>query len=167
MIRNVLFVCIGNICRSPMAEGLFKQALPGREVCSAGIHAMVGSPADPIAVKLMREQGVDIGEHRAQALASWMIGEADLILTMDKVQKNFIERKYPQSKGRVWRLGEYGNFDIPDPYCHGEAAFRHAYSLIAHGVEELTERLADMSSVENRKHIEFMTIRASPSPIST
>ena len=166
MIRNVLFVCIGNICRSPMAEGLFKQALPGMEVCSAGIHAMVGAPADPIAVKLMQEHGVDIRGHRAQGLASWMIGEMDLILTLDAEQKSFIERKYPEARVKTWRLGEYGRFDIPDPYRQEEAVFRHAYRLIERGVDELIDRLADMGSPETRHHFERMAIRASPLPFS-
>jgi len=166
VIRNVLFVCVGNICRSPMAEGLFRQALPGREVCSAGIHAMTGSPADPTAVRLMREHGVDIGGHRAQQLARWMIGEMDLILTMDAEQKNFIERKFPEARGRIWRLGEYGNYDIPDPYRQGEAAFRHAYQLISQGMDELIERLSDIDSVENRRHVARMAVRAAPLPFS-
>lgn len=166
MIRNVLFVCIGNICRSPMAEGLFRQALPGREVCSAGIHAMTGSPADPAAVRLMREHGVDISGHRAQGLARWMIDEADLILTMDAEQARFIEHRHPEARGRVWRLGEYGNYDIPDPYRQGDAAFRQAYRLISEGIDELTDRLSDTDSVENRRHVARMAVRAAPLPFS-
>jgi protein-tyrosine phosphatase len=167
VIRNVLFVCIGNICRSPMAEGLFKQAFPEKAVCSAGIHAMVGEPADPFAAQLMQECGIDISEHRAQSLAGWMVNEADLILTMDGEQKRFIERKFATAKGKVWRLGGHGGFDIPDPYGHGPAAFRHCYELIARGVDDLVDRLAALegSGAMRRRH--FAGIRESPLPFSS
>lgn len=142
MLSNILFVCIGNICRSPMAEALFKQAMPDKAVCSAGISALVGEPADPLSIQLMQERGIDLAEHRAQNLATWMVNEADLIVTMDQYQKRYIEFKYHIAKGKIMRLGEYGNYDIPDPYQQNLTAFRHSYNLIAQGVDELTERMA-------------------------
>ena len=62
-MNNILFICIGNICRSPIAEGLFKHAMPKKAVCSAGIGALVGEPADPLSIQLMWEHGIDIGAH--------------------------------------------------------------------------------------------------------
>ncbi|MFC5474699.1 low molecular weight protein-tyrosine-phosphatase [Paraherbaspirillum soli] len=141
MINKILVVCLGNICRSPMAEGLLKRALPGKTVYSAGIAAMIGFPADPLAVQLMREQGIDISAHRAQSLLPWMVSEADLVVTMDLDQKRFIEQKYATSKGKVFRLGEFGGYDIPDPYQRDLAVFRQTYSLIAEGVDALTQHL--------------------------
>jgi protein-tyrosine phosphatase len=141
VINKVLFVCIGNICRSPIAEGLFKQALPEKAVFSAGLSAMVGDPADPLSIQLMLEQGIDIREHRARNLAGWMISETDLIVTMDQDQKRFIEQRYPGSKGKVVRIGEDGRYDIPDPYRQGLPVFRHAFNLIAQGVDQLAERI--------------------------
>jgi protein-tyrosine phosphatase len=141
MISNILFICIGNICRSPMAEGLFKQVMPEKAVCSAGLHPMLGEPADPLSLQLMQERGIDISEHRAKGLATWMVNEADLIVTMDQYQKRFIESKYPAAKGKVMRLGEHGNYDIPDPYKQNMYAFRHACHLIAQGVDRLVEQV--------------------------
>jgi protein-tyrosine phosphatase len=146
VINNVLFVCIGNICRSPMAEGLFRHALPGLQVCSAGVHAMVGAPADPIALGLMKEQGIDLGAHRAQSLSGWMVKEADLIVTMDQEQARMVANAHPASKGKLIRLGEAGRYDVPDPYGHGEAAFRHASGLIAWGIDELVGRIATLEA---------------------
>lgn len=137
MIRNVLFVCIGNICRSPMAEGMFAQALPGRMVCSAGLHALVGERADPVAVALMRERGIDISGHRGQQLASWMAREADLIVTMDGQQKRYIENTWLAARGKVRLLCETAGVEVPDPYRQGRRAFQHAAGLIEEGVEEL------------------------------
>lgn len=142
MINNILVICIGNICRSPIAEGLLQSALPEKKVYSAGIGAMIGHPADPFSIQLMQEQGIDISAHRAQSLATWMVNEADIILVMDLEQKHFIEQKYATSKGKVFRLGEFGKFDIPDPYQQDLAVFRQAYSLIAQGVDALIERIA-------------------------
>ncbi|MDQ9171819.1 low molecular weight protein-tyrosine-phosphatase [Oxalobacteraceae bacterium R-40] len=146
MINNVLFICIGNICRSPMAEGLFRQLMPEKAVYSAGIHALVGEPADPLALQLMEERGIDISEHRARSLAAWMVNEADLILTMDQYQRRFIEFKFPAAKGKVMRLGEQGNYDISDPYKQGMSAFRHSCHLIAMGVDRMASHIASLDA---------------------
>lgn len=150
MINKVLFVCIGNICRSPMAEGLFKQALPDKAVFSAGLSAMVGDQADPLSIQLMWECGIDIRAHRARGLAGWMISETDLIVTMDLDQKRFIEQRYPTSKGKVMRIGEDGNYDIPDPYRQDLPMFRHSFNLIAQGIDQLAERISDKGKIGNR-----------------
>lgn len=146
MINNVLFICVGNICRSPMAEGLFKQLLPEKLVFSAGINALIGEPADPFAVQLMRERGMDISAHRARYLATWMVCEADLILTMDQGQKYFVESKYPAIKSKVFRFGEFGGYDIPDPYQRGMAAFRESFNLIIHGMDEMMAQISDFNN---------------------
>lgn len=141
-MNNILFVCIGNICRSPMAEGFLKHALPDKAVLSAGINALDGAPADPLSVQLMREHGIDISAHRARSLAAWMVSDSDVILTMDEWQKRFIGINYPDSICKVFRLCEDGKCDVPDPYRQGLAAFRYACNLISLGVDELVFRLA-------------------------
>ncbi|PUA16922.1 low molecular weight protein-tyrosine-phosphatase [Glaciimonas sp. PCH181] len=141
MINTILVLCLGNICRSPMAEGLFKQALPEKKIFSAGITAMVGHPADPFTIEILQQRGIDISEHRGQGLVSWMVSQADLIMTMDIAQKQYVEQKYPSAKGKVFRLGEYANSDIADPYRKDKAAFEQSYTLINAGVEEWVKRL--------------------------
>ncbi len=142
MISNILFICIGNICRSPMAEGLFSQALPEKQVFSAGIDALIGKPADPFSIQLMAERGIDISAHRARKLVPWMVYEADVIVTMDRYQKHFLEVNYPGFKNKVCRLGEFDNYDIPDPYLQGLSAFKQTCSLIDKGVCELITRIS-------------------------
>jgi protein-tyrosine phosphatase len=141
MIRRVLVVCIGNICRSPMAEGLIRQAVPGVQISSAGLSAMVGRGADPIAVEIMAGVGVDISAHRARMLTDAIARDADLILVMDDQQKQQLATQYPYARGKVFKLGEATRQDIPDPYQQSTEAFYSAYSLIESGVNEWVKRI--------------------------
>lgn len=134
-------VCIGNICRSPMAEGLLKQALPDADVISAGLGALTGQPADPYAIELMRELDVDITGHRAKQLSRAMATAADLILVMDNAQRQDIQRLHPATTGRVFRIGEAAKFDVPDPYREARPAFESALQLIQRGVEVWVPRI--------------------------
>jgi protein-tyrosine phosphatase len=146
LFENILIVCIGNICRSPMAEGLFKQVIAesGNADCyvsSAGLHALVGHRADPKACQLMMKKSIDISAHRACQLNNEMIRKADLILVMELFQKNIIEEKQLSSKGKVFRLGEWGNFDIVDPYQKELSDFENSLSSIEQGVSQWVAKL--------------------------
>ncbi len=141
MINRILVLCIGNICRSPMAEGLLKRALQGHAISSAGLGAQVGRPADPLSVALMWQHGIDITMHRARQLESWMVGPADMLLVMDMEQKRYLETKYPACRGKAFRLGEHGKYDIADPYRQGPDAFRETAGLIEQGVAAWTARI--------------------------
>lgn len=141
MIQKVLLVCLGNICRSPMAEGLFRQAAPELKVSSAGISAMVGHRADPIAVQIMAGEGVDISAHRARMLTEAIARDADLILVMDDQQKQQLSMHYPYVRGKVFRLAEASKRDIPDPYRQDPEVFRTVFSMIEDGVNEWAKRI--------------------------
>ena len=141
MIRRVLVVCIGNICRSPMAEGLIRQAVPEVQISSAGLSALVGHGADPIAVQIMAGVGVDISGHRARMLTDAIARDADLILVMDELQKQQLATQYPYTRGKVFRLGEEASQDIPDPYRQDPEVFRTVFSLIENGADEWVKRI--------------------------
>lgn len=143
-MKQILVLCIGNICRSPMAEGMLKRALPDRVVRSAGLGALIGKPADPLSVQLMAEQGIDITEHRAQQISAGLVAQAELILVMDAEQKQYVETQYMGARGKVFRLCEATKVDIPDPYHEGIESFREAYTLIDEGVRFWVEQIERM-----------------------
>jgi protein-tyrosine phosphatase len=106
------------------------------KVESAGVAALVGSPAEPLAVELMREHGIDLSAHRGRQLTSQIAGAFELILVMEEGQARAVERIFPAARGRVHRLGRFGNFDIPDPYREPRAAFEHSLALIERGIDD-------------------------------
>jgi protein-tyrosine phosphatase len=129
-----------------MAEGVLKQALSGAgkndcTVGSAGLGALVGRHPDPSACKLMLKKNIDISGYRACQLNKDMIRQADLILVMDSSHKNAIEEFELCAKGKVFRLGHWGDFDIPDPYQQNISAFETSLDLIERGISDWLLRL--------------------------
>ena len=122
-----------------MAEGLLRYALEtsNKDLCfvsSAGLGALVGHPPDVKACQLMIEKGIDISEYRARQLNKEMIRKADLILVMESSHKIAIEESEPSARGKVFRLGEWGKFDISDPYKQDLSAFVKSLDLIEQGI---------------------------------
>jgi len=147
LLKNILIVCVGNICRSPMAEGLFKHALTEVNkvdyfVSSAGLGALVGHQPDPIACQLLLKRGIDISDYRACQLNREMIRKSELILVMDLNQKIAIEENELSARGKVFRLGEWGKFDIDDPYKQDLSVFEESLALIEKGVSEWVAKLS-------------------------
>lgn len=140
-MNNILTVCVGNICRSPIAEGLLARYFPEKRVWSAGVAALVGKPADPFAVDVAKEHGLDLSAHRANQLAGWMCTAADLILVMESGHKKQIEAQFPLVRGKVFRVAEFDKSDIADPYRLPRAAFEAVFGQIDRGVAEWVQRL--------------------------
>ncbi len=146
MFNNILVVCVGNICRSPIAEALLKQAFAEKNkshclIQSAGVGALVGQSPDPNACKLMLDRGIDISDYRACQINKDMIRQADLILVMESFQKVAVEKLEPCARGKVFRLGEWGEGEIPDPYQKNIAAFEKSLEMIESAVAKWIEKL--------------------------
>lgn len=141
MFDRILVVCIGNICRSPMAEQLLKVALPKKVISSAGLGSMVGAPADDHALALMTELGYDISAHRGRQINAELIRNADLILVMTRKQETLLTQQYPQARGRVYRLGHWDKQDIADPYQKPREAFELALQHIQTGIASWLPKL--------------------------
>jgi protein-tyrosine-phosphatase len=120
---SILFVCTANICRSPLAVGLFRKIVSERpdhtdwRVESAGTWGLDGEPAADGSRFVMMEKGIDIGPHRARTVTRELLGEFDLILTMEAGQKEALKLEFPEVASRIFQLSEIiGHFfDIPDP----------------------------------------------------
>ena len=145
MIRSILFVCAGNICRSPLAETAFRHVARSRPalaevaVGSAGTIAMDGSRAAPEAIASARaELGVDITHHRARNIIDL---DADLILTMDRAVTR--EVLGMAKRGRVALLGDYAgtNEAVTDPYGCDAETFQTCAKHIRALVELATEKI--------------------------
>jgi len=149
-VKKVLFVCSGNICRSPMAEAFFNhlaehEKLPVRAT-SAGLYPVLDDAAAE-AVIAAREYGVDLSPHRSQPLSSTVVHEADLILTMTREHRRHTERFFPAAQGKMFTLlefiGEKG--DIEDPYGQGLAVYRQCAQHIWKAVEKVVGYLEKKS----------------------
>ncbi len=144
MVRDVLVVCVGNICRSPMAAAMLKQQLGEQTdvtVGSAGLGALVGYPADDHAIALMQECGLDISDHRGRQLEPALIEAADLVLVMESGHRQLINDMEPAARGKVYRLCHWTDEDVPDPYRQPRAAFEEALVLIDRGVRDWAEKI--------------------------
>ena len=139
---NILVVCVGNICRSPMAEALLKQRFPNKNIDSAGVGALVGHSADPAALEIMTEQQLDITKHIAKQLDENLAKKADIIFTMSDGQTKWIEERWPFCRGKTFKLGHWKNKDIADPYKHEMSAFETAYQDIVESLEQWADKVS-------------------------
>ena len=139
---NILVVCVGNICRSPMAEALLKQRYPDKAIDSAGVGALVGHPADPAALEIMTAQQLDITKHIAKQIDEKLAKKADIIFTMSDGQTKWIEERWPFCRGQTFKLGHWMNKDIADPYKHEISAFETAYQDIVESLEQWADKIS-------------------------
>jgi protein-tyrosine phosphatase len=150
---RILFVCMGNICRSPTAEGVFRHALARRaphlgvEIDSAGTHDYhVGSPPDRRAIAAAQRRGVDLSQLRARLVTVEDFGSFDLILAMDEDNLRDLQRRAPSEvRGRVRLMMDYAPAavarSVPDPYYGGAQGFEEVLDLLEEAAEGLIDEL--------------------------
>ena len=145
-MKTILFLCTGNVCRSPMAEGLFRHAVKGRgefRVLSAGIGAIDGQSPTPHSVQAMREIGIDISHQRSHALTSEMVRSADLILGMTHSHTDTVALLYPQASEKTFLLREFDETlepyekDISDPIGGSYRIYEDCRDQIEQGIVTL------------------------------
>ena len=150
--RSFVFVCFGNIIRSPMCEALMNRAVgefsDSITVTSAGLNATPGRPAHPWAITAAREFGISLENHRARLLTSEMVDQADAIFAMDFQNRVQLLSRWARSRNKVFMLSayagkEYRAVEIPDPYYDyaGQEATRHCYQLLKTCIENLAHSL--------------------------
>ncbi len=152
-VQSVLFVCKGNICRSPLAGAYFQSLVEkeGREmtVRSAGLDTTPGEPAHAKAKAVALEHRLSLDEHVTTRVHKELLDQSDLIIVMEIAQKNCIQRLYPRSKGKVVLLGRFdaiGSFDIADPYSGTSEDFHSCFQQVSRCCDVLAARLGVKSS---------------------
>lgn len=138
MFKNILIICVGNVCRSPVAEALLAHKLQGQSlaISSAGIGALVGNPMDKTAHEVLQEHGLEHRSHRARQVDSAMLHRADLILAMEQSHIQHIRQIAPEVHGKTFLMGKWlDDLEIPDPYRQSRPAFDHVHSLLTQSVE--------------------------------
>lgn len=142
--KNVLLVCHANICRSPLAEALFKAETGDaseRVFQSAGVAAVDGQAVDGMISALLRERGLDASGHRSRRLTQHIIRGADLVLVMETRQIKSVESIDPASRGKVHLLGKWINAEIADPYRCNEPVYRDSFALVDRCITTWTKKL--------------------------
>jgi len=131
-MKNILVLCIGNICRSPLAEALLAKNFPSLNISSAGLSAMVGYPADANSIAVAIENGLDISLHRARQVNLAMCQSADLILVMERFHRSLLIEKFPLTQGKVFSVSD---IDVDDPYGKSKSFFDRMYGEVSAGVD--------------------------------
>jgi len=151
-MTRILFVCMGNICRSPMVETVarieFARAGIAAEIASAGTESYhIGEPADPRAIEIAEANGYPLAQHRARQVKAADFERYDRILVMDRVNLGAIGRHRPRGHARdaalfLPRAGLADIEEVPDPYYGSRKDFEHVLDLARRGSALLIERIA-------------------------
>lgn len=142
---NIVFICTGNICRSPMAEGILrykweKSGRDGLAVSSMGIHGLDQQEASKLGRELCAEHDIDISSHRSRKLVIPELEEADLILSMEWVQKDFLRVFFPKFDDKSFLLSLWPDIEqrkkskkdnIKDPYGSNRKAYEETFEIIS------------------------------------
>lgn len=158
---RVMFVCLGNICRSPLAEGLFREQVRKAgledhfEIASSGTgHWHVGEPPDRRMRATAERQGLDISGQRAQQFETKDLERYDHIFVMDKSNLHdvlFLDEEDKHS-GKVRLFREFdpepGDFQVPDPYQGGREGFENVYEIVERTAASILERLVEEYDLE-------------------
>lgn len=138
MPSRLVFVCTGNICRSPMAAALAARALPGVEVSSAGTTSVPGQAASEGSRAVMAEIGLDLSRHRSRSLEDALDDDVDAVVVMTARHRDEVLRRFPALADRVGLLRPDGA-DVADPYGASLDVYRATRDEIARAVEARLE----------------------------
>ncbi len=140
---NIIFICTGNTCRSPMAEGLFRahggEEKTGLIAASAGLFTQDGIPASENAVTAAKELGADISAHRSRMLTHEMAQSARYLVCMTGAHYDRVCELFPDCADKVFTLTQR---DVSDPFGGDLETYRRAASEIDAGVHSIIERLS-------------------------
>lgn len=143
---NILFVCTGNTCRSPMAEGIFLKKLKKKSgnytISSAGIYSHSNSQIMPQAQRQLKRRGINLSDRKSVQVTDKLIDDADIIFTMTGNQRRLLVDSFPYAADKIHLLGDYTNRggDVTDPYGGSNAI----YDKCAQEIEKMLDILVEM-----------------------
>lgn len=141
-----MFVCIGNICRSPVAEywardQLQKKGFADIEVASAGLSAMKTWPIAPEMKLILDRHQIDASSHAARQVDEKIIANADIIFVMESFQQKELLFVFPGGRGKIFCLGKWTESEITDPYRKDQAVFESVFESIKNNWEMWQKKL--------------------------
>ncbi len=151
---QILFVCLGNICRSPLAHGVFQKKVRdlGWEefvyVDSAGTSGWhQGEKPDRGSIHVARQHGLDITGQRSRPVSHHDNRQFQYFIAMDESNKQNLIHEFGVHENKVFKMRDFDalgkGLDVPDPYGHGSDSFQSVYEMILHSVDSFTEFLKE------------------------
>ena len=140
-MKHIVFVCLGNICRSPLAEGIAKSLYKGNELefSSAGTSGFHnGEGIDPRSIAIAKKHNIDIKDYKSKQVSPYAHSDVDLFIAMDKQNvANLLRLGF--SKDKIRLLGDFGfnGAEVADPYYQGTDAFEKLFDMLKVGIENL------------------------------
>ena len=164
--KQIIAVCTGNICRSPVAEYLLRKKLadtPGWKVASAGLHAVDGYPISSFSGEALAEYGIDASGHRSQLLTREMVDRADYVLVMTRAHRQDLVSQWPEHAAKVHLLTSFGvenaGEDISDPIGQSIETYRAVCRRIDGAVSDFIIHLVEQGEVDSQPHGKVLNMK--------